>query len=159
MPDEDSSAATANRDLAAASCEIVVDEPHRVEVVTDVERPGLLVLSDLHYPGWTAEVTSQSDGPPTQAPILRTNRVMRGIYLEPGKQRIVFAYRPKTVYVGAIISALGWIVLAGAAAVRHSVRLSKMCSLTTATCCRIAEESEKERFPKTREPIAKQEND
>jgi len=115
MPDENSNGAPARADLAEATCEIVVDEPHCVEVVADVRRPGLLVLSDLYYPGWIAEVTSQPDGPPTRTPILRTNRVMRGVYLEPGRQRIVFAYRPKTVYSGAIVSVIGWIALAGAA--------------------------------------------
>ncbi|MBC8874201.1 MAG: YfhO family protein [Planctomycetes bacterium] len=115
MPGEISNAASVHLDLAEASCEIVVDEPHCVEVVADVKRPGLLVLSDLYYPGWIAEVTGQPDGPPTRAPILRTNRVMRGVYLEPGRQYIVFAYRPKTVYAGAIVSVIGWIALAGAA--------------------------------------------
>jgi len=115
MPDEISNAASAHLNLAEVTCEIVVDEPHCVEVVADVKRPGLLVLSDLYYPGWIAEVTSQPNGGPTRAPILRTNRIMRGVYLKPGKHRIVFAYRPKTVYAGAIVSAIGWIVLAGAA--------------------------------------------
>lgn len=93
------------------SCMIAVDEPHRVEVVADVKRPGVLVLSDLYYPGWVAEVTNKSDGRQTSVPILRTNRVMRGVYLQPGKQRVVFSYRPMRVYAGAIVSMAGWIAV------------------------------------------------
>jgi len=93
------------------SCAIVVDQPHRVEVMANLKRPGLLVLSDFYYPGWIAEVTNESDGRYTRAPILRTNRVMRGVYLQPGEQRVAFYYRPTTVYVGAILSIAGWIAV------------------------------------------------
>jgi hypothetical protein len=103
-------------DTEQESCVIAVDRPHRVEVVADVKRPGMLVLSDLYYPGWVAEVTNESDGRQTRVPILRTNRVMRGAHLQPGKQRIVFSYRPTTVYVGAVVSIVGWIALVVSAA-------------------------------------------
>ena len=83
----------------------------------------MLVLSDLYYPGWVTEVTNESDGRQTRIPILRTNRVMRGIYLQPGKQHIVFSYRPMTVYAGAVVSIVGWIAVVVAAA--FCIRLGK----------------------------------
>ncbi len=116
MPDANVNVAMTNQGLQQESCVIAVDEPHRVEVVADLEHPGVLVLSDLYYPGWTAEVTNESDGRQTRVPILRTNRVMRGVCLQPGKQRIVFSYRPTTVRWGAIVSLAGWIAVAIVAA-------------------------------------------
>ena len=115
-PIADANVGMTNQDMAEEPCVMAVDEPHRVEVVADVKRPGVLVLSDLYYPGWVAEVTNESEGRPTRVPILRTNRVMRGVYLQPGKQRIVFSYRPTTVYAGAIVSIAGWIATAIVAA-------------------------------------------
>lgn len=61
---------------------------------------GLLVLSDLFYPGWCAQVNGE------RANILRTNDVMRGIYLEEGTYTIEFSYRPIPLYIGFFISLL-----------------------------------------------------
>jgi hypothetical protein len=116
IPDADLKDPAAKSDTKQESCVIAADQPHRVEVVADLKRPGVLVLSDLYYPGWVAEVTDESDGRQTRIPILRTNRVMRGVYLQPGKQRIVFSYRPVTVYAGAVASIVGWIAVVVAAA-------------------------------------------
>ena len=42
------------------------------ELVATLERPGLVILADAYYPGWTLTVDGQL------APIYRTNRLMRG---------------------------------------------------------------------------------
>ena len=78
------------------------DEP--VEVVTmgtDVAvvrarltRPGLLVLSDLMFPGWAARVDS------TPASIFRTNGLFRGVYLDLGEHVVEFAYTPPRFVLG-----------------------------------------------------------
>ncbi len=57
-----------------------------VEVVT--AQPGILVLNDLYYPGWVAEV----DGQPTR--ILRTNVLFRGVEVSEGRHMVVFRFRP-----------------------------------------------------------------
>lgn len=85
-----------------------VYEPQRVEIDVTLERPGLLVLADAYYPGWTASV----DGRP--ATILRTNRAMRGVSLETGAHHLVFSYEPASVKLGAALSVIGLIALAGA---------------------------------------------
>ena len=79
-------------------------------LVLDVVTPsdGLLVLSEVYYPGWRATV----DGQPTS--IARVNYVLRGVSVPAGQHRVEIFYRPKTFTWGAVIS---WITLAVLAAV------------------------------------------
>jgi len=92
-------------------CLIVLNQPQRTEIDAKLQQPGLLVLSDLFYPGWTAKASTDG-GPATSVPIFRTNRIMRGVALPAGQHRITFVYRPSLFYAGAAISVLAWIALA-----------------------------------------------
>jgi hypothetical protein len=67
---------------------LVAWTPDTVEVRVESAYPGVLVLHDAYYPGWTAMV----DGRP--APILRTNILFRGVELENGRHTVVFRYAP-----------------------------------------------------------------
>lgn len=67
---------------------IVSWDNNRVEVEVVTAQPGILVLNDLYYPGWTAEV----DGQPTR--ILRTNVLFRGVEIAEGRHVVVFRFRP-----------------------------------------------------------------
>ena len=81
-------------------CRLVHAEPLRLELHVQLARPGLVVLSDLFYPGWQAKVQSRHGQDTwTRVPILRTNRVMRGVYLPAGAYRLVYVYRPWEFYV------------------------------------------------------------
>jgi hypothetical protein len=72
-----------------------------VRIHATARQAGLLVLTDLFYPGWVATV----DGAPAE--ILRVNHVLRGVLLPPGEHEVVFRYAPRSVQIGAVISALG----------------------------------------------------
>ncbi len=93
---------------AIDTCRIVVSEPGRVEIEARLSRAGLLVLSDLFYPGWRAHYSS-ADGRSRPAIIYRTNRIMRGVTLPAGEHRVVFVYRPTVFYAGAALSLATWI--------------------------------------------------
>lgn len=80
-------------------------EPDEVELESESDRAGWLVLSDRFYPGWEAEV----DGRP--AAIYRANVLVRAVRLGPGKHLIRFSYRPRSLYLGAAISIPAWIGL------------------------------------------------
>ena len=120
-----------------ASCQIVADQPQRVEIDADMKQPGLLVVNDLFYPGWYAEVTS-ADGRRTQVPILRTNRIMRGVVLPAGKHRVAFVYRPPLFYAGAAMSVAAWLALGLGSKVilRNAAILAHCLGQTAATCGR-----------------------
>jgi len=68
--------------------QIVSWRPDRVEVEVDSTEPGVLVLHDLYYPGWIAEV----DGKPV--PLLRANVLFRAVEVSEGHHRVVFSYAP-----------------------------------------------------------------
>jgi hypothetical protein len=88
---------------------IVRDDAQVVEIDATLAAPGLVVLADTYYPGWTATV----DGAP--APILPTNHLFRGVPAPAGTHRIRFAYRPRSLALGAALSLLTALALAAGA--------------------------------------------
>ena len=82
-------------------------EPERVELAVQADRPGYLVLTDSWYPGWNAAV----DGRAT--PILRADVLFRAIQIEPGNHTVVFEYQPQSFVLGATISIISFLALAG----------------------------------------------
>jgi hypothetical protein len=81
------------------------DRPESVVAEITTSLPGLLVLTDLHYPGWTAE----EDG--KRLPILRADGFFRAVALTPGQHRVVFRYRPISFYAGAAASAVAIVTI------------------------------------------------
>lgn len=86
---------------------ITFRSPNAITVEAELEEEGLLVLSEIWYPGWEA----YDNGYP--APIYRANYILRGVYLGPGEHRVEFFYRPRSLQVGLWISVLslaGWLI-------------------------------------------------
>jgi hypothetical protein len=79
---------------------IAEDRPERVAADITTETAGLLVLADLHYPGWTARV---DDRP---APLLRADGFFRAVAVPAGAHRVEFRYRPLSFLVGSAVSIL-----------------------------------------------------
>lgn len=69
---------------------------------------GLLVLSEVDYPGWHAYL----DG--VDADVVRVNYALRGVAVPAGEHRVDLIFRPATFVWGAVISALtlGVVILA-----------------------------------------------
>ena len=72
----------------------------RSHVVIDAlaHKPGVLVLADTYFPGWTATV----DGVP--APIYPAHLALRGILLPTGSHRVELRYAAPAVTAGLLIS-------------------------------------------------------
>jgi len=79
---------------------IVRYHPNQVEIETQTEQAGFLVLSDTYYPGWRAFV----DGQPNE--IYRANYLFRAIYLPSGRHKVEFKYEPLSFQIGAVITLL-----------------------------------------------------
>jgi len=91
----------------AESCRVVHYDPLRVEIEARLKRPGLVILCDQFYPGWRLDIETAGQGK-RRAPILRTNRVMRGVWLGAGDHRLIYRYRPVSFLCGALISSIAW---------------------------------------------------
>ena len=79
------------------------------ELTYDVESQngGVLVFSEIYYPGWTCTV----DGNPVE--IARVNYVLRAIRLDGGKHKVVLTFKPRSERITETIaySALGILAL------------------------------------------------
>lgn len=82
----------------AGEARIVSYEPERVVVDASARRPGELVLTDVHYPGWKVRVDGRD------ADLHRVDYLLRGVELEAGTHRVEFRYEPGSWRAGWIIS-------------------------------------------------------
>jgi len=91
---------------ASATAKITSYTPHRVEVSAESVTAGTLVLRDLNFPGWQTWVdgTLVTDAP--------TEGMFRAVKLSPGPHKVVWCYRPHSVYWGAGLSGLSFLCLA-----------------------------------------------
>ena len=79
--------------------------PNRIEVTAT--GPGRLVLSEVAYPGWQVTVNGRA------ATLLTEHDILQAVDLPAGPQRVVFSFRPFSVFLGATLSALGCVGLLG----------------------------------------------
>ena len=88
---------------------ILHDEAQRLDIEVSLKEPALLVIRDYFDTDWKA--TLRTSGAKTESPlsIVRTNRIMRGIWLPMGTHRISMQYRPLSFIAGGIISLITWI--------------------------------------------------
>ncbi len=104
-------------DSAPETCRVIRYDSRRVQIEVNLQRPGLLVLCDTFYPGWRAAVRGAGEAKSRPAPILPTNRVMRGVWIPQGRHTVTFSYQPASFTWGAGISAVCWCGLAAVALV------------------------------------------
>lgn len=71
--------------------------PWRVIAEATLSSPGVLVVSEVDYPGWTVRV----DGEPAEG--LRAYGVLRAVALGAGSHVVEWVFRPWSVFIG-----LGW---------------------------------------------------
>lgn len=90
---------------AGGEVEVIRYTPDDIVVQAALDRPGVLVLSEVWYPGWEARI----DGQP--APMYRADGLLRAVYLQPGAHTVEFSYAPWTVKAGLALSGLGWAAL------------------------------------------------
>jgi hypothetical protein len=104
--------AVADLNQAAGTVEINTNyAAKRVELAADVKVPSVLLLCDRYNQKWQVMVDDKPEK------VLRCNFVERGVFLQPGKHKVVFEFVPsvKTFYVSLLAVLLGlglWIWLA-----------------------------------------------
>jgi uncharacterized membrane protein YfhO len=83
---------------------------NEITIEVNAAADGLLVLSEIHYPGWRAIVDDQP------APVVRADQLLRGIPVPAGRHIVKVWYAPNSARIGLIISALSLILITGVAA-------------------------------------------
>jgi hypothetical protein len=95
----------------AGTARISSYDDERVAVETDAAQPALMVLTDVHYPGWKATV----DG--AGANVEQVDYLLRGVRVPAGRHRVVLTYEPRSWRIGWIVSVIALLAVAAAALV------------------------------------------
>jgi len=80
--------------------DIVSYGPNRISTRARLDGDGVLVFSEIYYPGWVAWV----DG--VRRPVLRANYALRAVPLEAGEHKVVLACEPADFRKGLLLSGL-----------------------------------------------------
>jgi hypothetical protein len=98
--------------------------PEKIVLDVTTEQPCVLVLGELYYPGWHANLDGQA------VPILRANGLLRAIAVMPGSHQVSLVYRPASLRWGALVAlatllvALVLLVVSGVLEKRRRTALS-----------------------------------
>ena len=88
-----------------SSVRIVSYGLNRVDIEANIAKPCFMVLSELYYPDWKAQI----DG--AQVKIYRTDFLLRGLPLAPGNHTIEFYYDSRSLKRGVLLSASASVVI------------------------------------------------
>jgi hypothetical protein len=83
-----------------ARINLVAATQDKLEYESSTTAKGFAVFSEVYYPhGWKAFIDGK------ESEILRVNYVLRGLWIEPGKHRISFEFKPAAYYTGDKVTA------------------------------------------------------
>ena len=80
-------------------------EPNRLTYDVNSGKGGVLVFSEIYYPGWTATV----DGKAVE--LGRVNYILRAIHIKPGQHQVELAFFPKSVDMTETIAYIAFALL------------------------------------------------
>ena len=80
-------------------------EPNEVSYECQSDKGGVVVFSEIYYPGWTATV----DGEPAE--LGRVNYILRALNVKPGKHDIVLTFKPQSVKTTETIAYVSYVIL------------------------------------------------
>ena len=93
------------QDYNNVSVNLIAYEPNELKYDVKSAKGGVLVFSEIYYPGWTATV----DGQPVD--VGRVNYVLRALQLKPGNHLVVLQFMPKSVDTTETIAYIAYGVL------------------------------------------------
>jgi hypothetical protein len=99
-----------------SSVVILERQPERMVLEVDMAANGLLVLSEIYYPGWRAYANGE------EVPIYRADHVLRAVPLRAGHHRVEMVFDPLWPKVGLAVSGVTLllaVVLIGVAIARR----------------------------------------
>jgi hypothetical protein len=86
------------------------DRPNSVRATFDAPAPGVFLVKDSVYPGWTATLDGQS------VDVVRVNGMVRGVIVPtPGRHEVTMRYQPFSFTAGLSVSVVAALALVGLA--------------------------------------------
>ena len=89
----------------ASIVKITSYEPNRLTYDVNSGKGGVLVFSEIYYPGWTATVDGQA------VELGRVNYILRAIHIEPGQHQVELAFFPKSVNMTETVAYIAFTIL------------------------------------------------
>jgi len=80
-------------------------EPNELTYEVNSGKGGVVVFSEIYYPGWTATV----DGQPAE--LGRVNYILRALNVKPGRHDVVLTFKPKSVNTTENIAYASYFIL------------------------------------------------
>ncbi len=90
---------------SSADVKITAYEPNQLNYEVTSDKGGIVVFSEIYYPGWTATV----DGQPTE--LGRVNYILRALKVKPGTHKVVLSFFPKSIDRTETIAYLSYVIL------------------------------------------------
>ena len=85
--------------------ELVSYAPNKLKYNVSSEKGGVVVFSEIYYPGWTATIDGQ------KAELGRVNYILRALNVEKGKHTIELVFDPQSVHTTETIATVSFAVL------------------------------------------------
>ena len=88
-----------------SSVEITSYQPNEISYNVKSDNGGVVVFSEVYYPGWTATVDGSS------VEVGRVNYILRAINVKPGTHKVVLTFKPSSVTATETIAYMGYALL------------------------------------------------
>ncbi|MDP2497746.1 MAG: YfhO family protein [Candidatus Palauibacterales bacterium] len=109
--------ADARPPAGSGSASVVSRSPERMELRVNAEERGLLVVSEVYHPNWTATVDGE------EVPVYRTDAALRGVVVPAGSHTLTFRYESTSYRAGLGLTLGGTVLtLLGLGAARYRRR-------------------------------------
>ena len=80
-------------------------EPNNLQYTVNSKNGGVVVFSEIYYPGWTATI----DGQPAE--LGRVNYILRAVNVKPGKHTVVLDFHPTSISTTETIAYIAIVIL------------------------------------------------
>lgn len=98
---------TAARQDSTSRVKLVLYMSDNLKYEVSSSKGGVIVFSEVYYPGWTATV----DGQPVE--LGRVDYLLRAVNVAPGKHTVELAFKPKSVTVTETMAYISYAILLG----------------------------------------------
>jgi hypothetical protein len=94
------------------SASVTEFSPHRISLDVTSQGNGLLVLSEIAFPGWNATVDNQA------TPVLTADYILRSVPVPSGSHKVTVTYEPASYRVGLYLTSVACAFFAAALAMK-----------------------------------------